>query len=135
MSLHIAEVEVIDDYEAKNPYQLTISRGDIIKNCKPLYDGEAMEGELNGKQGSFPVTNVVVTKVYNPPPLPPLPGVLYILVCRCTYALCVCFVCMCEHNYNNYLHVCSVVLVLQTHFGLVFKPGACRPQASAHLVS
>ena len=116
MSLHIAEVEVIDDYEAKKSDELTISRGDIIKNCKPLDDGGWMEGELNGKQGVFPDSFVVVKKVYNPPPLPPLPGVLYILVCRCTYALCVCVVCMCERNYNNYMHVCSVVLVLQTHW-------------------
>ena len=113
MSLHIAEVEVIDDYEALGLDQMTISRGDIIKNCKPLANGVTMEGELNGKQGEFLAYCVVVTKVYNPPPLPPLPGVLYILVCRCTYALCVCVVCMCEHNCNNYQHVCSVVLVLQ----------------------
>ena len=117
MSLHIAEVEIIIYYEAKESDELTISPGDIIKNCKPSvkYMGW-IEGELNGKQGRFPASHVVVTKVYNPPPLPPLPGMLYILVCRCTYALCVCVVCMCEHNYNNYQHVCSVVLVLQTHW-------------------
>ena len=112
MSLHIAEVEVIRDYVTDESDWLTISHGDIIKNCKPVAHGVGMEGELNGKQGLFPAHYVVVTKVYNPPPLPPLPGMLYILVCRCTYVLCVCFVCMCEHNYNNYMHVCSVVLVL-----------------------
>ena len=116
MSLHIAEVEVIDDYAAEFLPMLTISVGDIIKNCKPVANGRGMEGELNGKQGSFPANFVVVTKVYNPPPLPPLPGMLYILVCRCTYSLCFCVVCMCEHNYNNYQHVCSVVLVLQAHW-------------------
>ena len=116
MSLHIAEVEVIVDYEAEQSDQLTISRGDIIKNCKPVRIGLWMEGERNGKQGVFPAILVIVTKVYNPPPLPALPGMLYILVCRCTYALCFRFVCMCEHNYNNYQHVCSVVLVLQTHW-------------------
>ena len=116
MSLHIAEVEVIHDYVADELDGLTISEGDIIKNCKPQADGAGIEGELNGKQGSFPASYVVVTKVYNPPPLPPLPGVLYILVCRCTYALCFCVVCMCEHNYNNYMHVCSVVLVLQAYW-------------------
>ena len=116
MSLHIAEVEVTDDYEAEDLDELTISCGDIIKNCKPSVDYDGwMVGELNGKQGEFLANCVVVTKVYNPPPLPPLPGMLYILVCRCTYALCVSFVCMCEHNYNNYMHVCSVVLLLQAH--------------------
>ena len=95
MSLHIAEVKAQFDYKTQDSEDLTISRGDIIKNCKPSVDyDEWMEGELNGKQGLFPANHVVVTKVYNPPPLPPLPGVLYILVCRCTYALCVCFVCM-----------------------------------------
>ena len=116
MSLHIAEVEVIVDHEVQDSDFLTISHGDIIKNCKPVAHGVTMEGELNGKQGVFLATKVVVKKVYNPPPLPPLPGVLYILVCRCTYVLCVCVVCMCEHNYNNYMHVCSVVLVLQAHW-------------------
>ena len=116
MSLNIAEVEVIHDYEADEWDELTVSRGDIIKNCKPLRKWYWMEGELNGKQRKFLPEYVVVTKVYNPPPLPPLPGMLYILVCRCTYALCVCVVCMCEHNYNNYMHVCSVVLVLQAHW-------------------
>ena len=105
MSLHIAEVEVIHGYKAKQSDQLTVSEGDIIKNCKPPANGLWMEGELNGKQGVFLADRVVVTKVYNPPPLPPLPGMLYILVCRCTYVLCVCYLCMCEHNYNNYMCV------------------------------
>ena len=53
-------VEVILDYDAQQPDELTLRVGDIIKNCKLVEHGW-MEGELNGKRGVFP-DNFVVKK-------------------------------------------------------------------------
>ena len=53
-------VEVKYEYEAREPDELTIHVGDIIRNCKVLKDGcQWLEGELNGKRGLFPENYVV----------------------------------------------------------------------------
>ena len=75
MSLHVADVEAKFGYDAHEPDELTIRRGDIIKNCYIVQD-MWMEGELYGKRGKFFYSFVSIKKIYNPPPPPPLPGML-----------------------------------------------------------
>ena len=59
MSLHIAgTVQVKYEFEAMEPYDITICVGDVIRNCVPVGKGW-MKGELNGKIGVFPDNYVV----------------------------------------------------------------------------
>lgn len=48
-----AEALVQFDYEAREPDELTLKKGDIITDVKPMPDGW-MEGFKDGKKGMFP---------------------------------------------------------------------------------
>ena len=64
--LFIETVEVLYDYDAEQPDELSLRVGNIIKNCKVVEDGW-MEGELNGKRGIFPDNFVKKVEVALPP--------------------------------------------------------------------
>ena len=49
------------DYQAEQPDELSIKKGDIIKNVKQEEDGW-MRGKLNGKEGLFPDNFVKIMK-------------------------------------------------------------------------
>lgn len=51
--LSTVEVEVEYDYEAKEPDELTLKKGDIIRDVVPKQDGW-FHGSLNGQSGMFP---------------------------------------------------------------------------------
>jgi CD2-associated protein len=51
------------DYIAQNDDELTIRKGDKIKNALKKEEGW-MEGELNGKKGLFPDNFVKVTALF-----------------------------------------------------------------------
>jgi len=50
-------------FEAMGPGELTLSVGDIVRNCKPIKNGW-FKGELNGKIGEFPSNHVVKLGTY-----------------------------------------------------------------------
>lgn len=64
------EAVVQFDYAAREPDELTLKKGDVITDVKPMPDGW-MEGHKDGKKGMFPDTYVKVscttlTIGYNP---------------------------------------------------------------------
>ena len=63
--LFIETVEVLYDYDAEQPDELTLRVGNIIKSCRAVEDGW-MEGEINGKRGIFPDNFVKKAEVAPP---------------------------------------------------------------------
>ncbi|XP_065908680.1 SH3 domain-containing kinase-binding protein 1-like isoform X2 [Dysidea avara] len=61
-------VEVLYDYDAEQPDELTLRVGNIIKSCRAVEDGW-MEGEINGKRGIFPDNFVKKAEVAPPVPV------------------------------------------------------------------
>ncbi|XP_071502696.1 SH3 domain-containing kinase-binding protein 1-like [Diadema antillarum] len=57
----MVEAEVEFDYEAVNLDELTLTKGDVIKNIK-MMEGGWWEGEVGGKRGMFPDNFVKVIK-------------------------------------------------------------------------
>ena len=56
---------ILFNYDAKQPDELTLRVGNIIKNCEVVEDGW-MEGEINGKRGIFPDNFVKEVEVAPP---------------------------------------------------------------------
>lgn len=54
-----AEAVVQFDYKAGEPDELTLKKGDVITDVKPMPDGW-MEGHKDGKKGMFPDNYVKV---------------------------------------------------------------------------
>lgn len=54
-----AEAVVQFDYAAREPDELTLKKGDVITDVKPMPDGW-MEGFKDGKKGMFPDNYVKV---------------------------------------------------------------------------
>lgn len=63
------ECKVEFDYVAQEPDELTIKKGDIIKNVQTKMDGW-FEGTLRGKTGVFPDNFVKLIEKPNPEPKP-----------------------------------------------------------------
>lgn len=61
-----AEALVQFDYEAREPDELTLKKGDIVTDVKPMPDGW-MEGFKDGKKGMFP-DNYVRVPIPSPRP-------------------------------------------------------------------
>lgn len=66
------EAVVQFDYAAREPDELTLKKGDVITDVKPMPDGW-MEGHKDGKKGMFPDNYVKVGTIklfidYNPEP-------------------------------------------------------------------
>jgi len=55
-----AEAVVQFDYAAREPDELTLKKGDVITDVKPMPDGW-MEGHKDGRKGMFPDTYVKVS--------------------------------------------------------------------------
>lgn len=52
------------DYAAREPDELTLTKGDLITDVKPMSDGW-MEGLKDGKKGMFPDNYVKVSSTYS----------------------------------------------------------------------
>lgn len=66
-SLLLLECRVEFDYEANEEDELTIKKGEIIRNVVPKMDGW-YEGNLNGKVGVFPDNFVKIMEKSTPEP-------------------------------------------------------------------
>lgn len=51
------------DYEAREPDELTLKKGDLVTDIKPMPEGW-MEGHIDGKKGMFPDNYVKVGAYY-----------------------------------------------------------------------
>lgn len=60
-----AEAVVQFDYVAREPDELTLKKGDVITDIKPMPDGW-MEGFKDGKKGMFPDNYVKVSATHSP---------------------------------------------------------------------
>lgn len=61
-----AEAVVQFDYVAREPDELTLKKGDVITDIKPMPDGW-MEGFKDGKKGMFPDNYVKVSAIHTRP--------------------------------------------------------------------